>query len=281
LAALLMGAVGAACGPSEAELDARARQIAEDILATQTAAVPTITPTFTPPPPTITPSPTITPTPTPSCLIPPDGLVSWWSGEGDTADIVGGNDGSVAGGAAFDAGMVGQAFSLGGAPLSLSAQPPLAEGFTIEFWVNFEEGPFFQNFQSLFNNNKVFIRKEGSRDGNKFNIFVTLTDGSVEPRAHSTTATRPGTWTHIAGTWSKTALRLYVNGQTVGVSLRPGVLTGSAVRAQFGMGEQSSSSQHPFLGRLDELSIYERALSTQEIQAIFEAGEAGKCQPDI
>lgn len=33
-------------------------------------------------------------------------------------------------------------------------------------------------------------------------------------------------------------------------------------------------------GELDEVSIYNRALSPQEIAAIFAAGQAGKCKPN-
>jgi Tol biopolymer transport system component len=50
----------AACGPSQAELDAQATQIAAAVVATQTAQAPTSTPA-----PTATPAPTSTPTPPP------------------------------------------------------------------------------------------------------------------------------------------------------------------------------------------------------------------------
>jgi len=50
----------------------------------------------------------------PTCVAPPSGLVSWWPGEGDAADAVGGNGGQLQGGAGFGAGKVGQAFSFTG-----------------------------------------------------------------------------------------------------------------------------------------------------------------------
>jgi hypothetical protein len=62
IASLLLGStIVTACGPSQAELDAQATEIAADIFGTQTAAAPT--PTFTP---TSTPRPTSTPVPTPT-----------------------------------------------------------------------------------------------------------------------------------------------------------------------------------------------------------------------
>lgn len=64
---LVAGLLLVACGPSQAERDSRATQVAAVIFATQTAQAPTVTPTPTPsntPTPTSTPTPTITPTPT-------------------------------------------------------------------------------------------------------------------------------------------------------------------------------------------------------------------------
>src|ERR1041385_5294121 len=45
------------------------------------------------------------------CLPPPNGLVSWWPGDGNANDIVSGNNGALQNGATFTAG-VGQAFLL-------------------------------------------------------------------------------------------------------------------------------------------------------------------------
>jgi len=58
-----------ACGPSQAEMEAHATQVAAAIFATQTAEAPTPTPTLMPtntPKPTPTPTPTPIPTPTPT-----------------------------------------------------------------------------------------------------------------------------------------------------------------------------------------------------------------------
>ena len=52
---------------------------------------------------------------------PPLNLVSWWPGDGDAADIQGGNNGTLQGGAAFAPGMVDQAFSLDGVDDFVSA----------------------------------------------------------------------------------------------------------------------------------------------------------------
>jgi hypothetical protein len=64
---LLISVILVACGPSQAERDAQATEIAANIFATQTAEAPAPTPTPLPPTPTPTPLP---PTPTPTPLPP-------------------------------------------------------------------------------------------------------------------------------------------------------------------------------------------------------------------
>lgn len=73
LGLMIAGLYLAGCGPSQAELDAEATQVAANLAATQTAEAPPPTPTPVPPtdtptpvPPTDTPTPTNTPTPTPT-----------------------------------------------------------------------------------------------------------------------------------------------------------------------------------------------------------------------
>ena len=107
---LLTSAILVACGPSQAELDAQATEVAANIFATQTAEAPTPTftptstptPTFTPtqtPTPTKTPTPTFTPTSTPTPTFTPTptatplprrldngeyiNRVDWFHGEGE------------------------------------------------------------------------------------------------------------------------------------------------------------------------------------------------------
>lgn len=85
---LLLAAAGsAACGPSQAELDAQATEVAQIIFATQTAEAPTATPTSTATPePTATPIPTETPRPLSDAILTLDDLPEGFE-EGDPADF--------------------------------------------------------------------------------------------------------------------------------------------------------------------------------------------------
>src|SRR2546427_4543298 len=74
-----------------------------------------------------------------NCVAPPPGLVSWWPGNGDANDVVGGNNGTLQGGVTFVPGKVGQAFSFDGVNDYVSFGNTAGNfgtsDFTIEFWI--------------------------------------------------------------------------------------------------------------------------------------------------
>ncbi|HVM47905.1 MAG TPA: protease pro-enzyme activation domain-containing protein, partial [Candidatus Acidoferrum sp.] len=78
----------------------------------------------------------------PVCSPPAPGLVSWWQGEGNASDWNGTNNGVLEGPVGFASGRVGQAFDLNGTdadvrvPASASLNLALADGITIEAWIN-------------------------------------------------------------------------------------------------------------------------------------------------
>ena len=70
-------------------------------------------------------------------------------------------------------------------------------------------------------------------------------------------------WTHVAGTYNGSTLRLYVNGTQVASQARTGnfQVTGTPLR----IGGNTYGGEF-FPGRIDEVRIYNRALSAAEIQ---------------
>ena len=83
-------------------------------------------------------------------------------------------------------------------------------------------------------------------------------------------------WHHIAVTKNGTNVVFYIdgNGYTSAPYNDTFVFSGEAA-----IGGYSSDGAYyeSFYGSIDELSIYNRALSASEIQAIYNAGSAGKC----
>ncbi|MHA2305131.1 MAG: LamG domain-containing protein, partial [Candidatus Hodarchaeales archaeon] len=76
-------------------------------------------------------------------------------------------------------------------------------------------------------------------------------------------------WYHVAGTYDGSIMRLYLNGELVGSHEVSGI--------SWGWNQVDLSHAGEALdGLLDEVAIYNRTLSAEEINAIYEAGSSGK-----
>jgi hypothetical protein len=71
-------------------------------------------------------------------------------------------------------------------------------------------------------------------------------------------------WTHLAATYDGAALRLYVNGALASTRAMTGPITASASPLRIG---GNTIWGEFFNGVIDELRIYNRALTAQEIQS--------------
>ena len=73
------------------------------------------------------------------------------------------------------------------------------------------------------------------------------------------------TWTHLATSYDGTTMRLYVNGTQVATRAQTGALATSDGPLRFGGNTVWAASSSP--GRLDELRVYNRALTAAEVAA--------------
>ena len=96
-----------------------------------------------------------------------------------------------------------------------------------------------------------------------------MSDGSVEPRASSGYAMPLNTWTFGCGTWNGTTLSVYVNGVLAGTSSRSGALTSATVQAQIGAGESTAPSHNYFDGSIEDVMIFNSALSQGQIDTLY------------
>jgi hypothetical protein len=228
-----------------------------------------------------------------TCFPAPGGIVGWWPGEGDATDFASTNNGSLQGGALANApGVVGSAFSFDGnsafvqIPDSPALKPP---ALTVEGWVNFSSldttgsggSPagdqyivFKQNSRANnFEGYALMKTRPGSTD--VFAFLVTSSSGTTA-QVNSLTNISTGIWYHVAAVRDSNSLQIYVNGflqaqASVGFPQDYG-----SEPLFFGTTGQSSWD-HKFAGLLDEATLYNRALSSNEIASIYAAGAAGKC----
>ncbi|WP_216593899.1 PxKF domain-containing protein [Thioflavicoccus mobilis] len=214
-------------------------------------------------------------------LTQPPGLVSWWRANGDATDDHDGNDGTLENGATFGAGQYGQAFSLDGVDdyVNVPDAPnlDLTTNFTIDAWV-------YPNSNTV---GRV-VGKGRTSVGTGYalgtdssgNAQVSLHDGSVGCSAADIQPLAVGQWSHIAGTFAGTELKIYVNGtlqatetcsfSSIGPSTEP-----------LNIGREAAGIGRYFDGSVDEVHVYDRALTAAEVHAIYTYTQAVLMQVDL
>ncbi len=214
------------------------------------------------------------------CFPPPSGMTSWWGGDNNALDRVGTNNGTLENGAAYAAGKINQAFSLDGGddyvniPHDASLSIPLTSPMSFDLWVYRTSASGTQHIFSKrnecdwFNYQLAFVEGTGLYFG--WNAFqINSTGGAADLPLN--------TWTHIAGTSDGTTLKLFINGQLAASGA--GTL-GPENDDPLKLGAAGTCGTALFSGLLDEMMIYHRALSADEIAALYNAGSAGTCDID-
>ena len=229
-------------------------------------------------------------TPFPSSCDPvPSGLVSWWQAEGNANDSAGTNNGTLIGGVTYTNGEVGRAFSLDGTsgsvfvPASSSLNVGLSNGFTIEGWINPATTATLQpvvEWNTGGNSGVHFWISADNYGGLKVGSLyanVVDTSGGYHSFSSGSGIIVSNQFQHVALTYDKTSGvgRLYLNGLVV-TQQNLGIFTPRTSYNLY-LGNRPGTAYF-WSGLLDEISVYSRALSSNEIAAIYNAGSAGKCQ---
>ncbi len=234
----------------------------------------------------------VAPTVAQTCVAPLPGLIGWWDGDdvsGTTAfDLANGNDGTLTNGATTASGKVGSAFSFDGiddvVKLAQTYKFSRGDDFTLDLWVS--------QHQLATDNSLVIDTRAGTRFGYD---LVIRPDGTVVfggrcdnsdnnwfSRSSPNKISPDDQWHHIAAVidWTNDENRLYIDGnlEDIGDLTTCDGLTGSD---KFLIGAIGGPfPDFIFNGRIDEVELFDRAVSETEIQAIFNADSAGICKSD-
>src|SRR5206468_2316498 len=87
--------------------------------------------------------------------------------------------------------------------------------------------------------------------------------GGATRALNGTAAVPTGVWTHLAASYDGTTLRLYVNGAQVSQSAVSGSIAASSSPLRIG---GNAIWGEYFTGLIDEVRVYNRALSAAELQ---------------
>src|ERR1044071_4731443 len=211
-----------------------------------------------------------------NCTDAPSGLVSWWKAESNALDAAGSNNGTLIGNTTYGAGRVGQAFVFDGSGDAVSVGNPAnlqLQDFTIEAWV--KRGSSSVASLTPWQSGGVFDYAWGGYgfglwdDGRPF-----LTKVGYDNISPTFAITDTNTFHHVAVTKTGSTVVFYLDGvaQTVGPYNSVFEFNGPAA-----IGARGGDYDSSFLGSIDELSIYNHALSPAEIQGVHNAGASGKC----
>jgi predicted outer membrane repeat protein len=231
--------------------------------------------------PSLTPTPTKTPTLRPGSICDggqTPGMVSYWKADGDAADSCDGNDGTLVGDTTIAPGQVGQSFHFGGSgyvevPHSDNLNFPSA--FTLEAWVKIDDLSVGQRI--IAKSQSIYGAEPGdftSEDNASFSFFYSASYGlrfelRGTPYGCATNGIKPaaGQWTHVAASLSPDEMmRIFVNGSEVGAhgwtcTATPFKLSTAPIRIGAGL-----------KGNVDEVAVYNRALSVEEISQHYMNG---------
>jgi hypothetical protein len=223
-----------------------------------------------------------------ACVVPPSGLISWWSGNGNANDALGANNGSLQGLTTFQLGLVGQAFSLNGStdyiyiPDSPSLRPTQ---FTLAGWI---KGTAFSGGGW----NTIIARgTTGSGGlgccGESYGLFIyqgkpqfTSYSTNGGDTLNATNVVTPGVWHFVAATFDGNFKRIYYDGVLVATNVQTNAILYDTNATPTTIGDDwnnNSPGGNKFNGLLDEIDLYNRALSDSEILSLYNAGSDGKC----
>ena len=109
-------------------------------------------------------------------------------------------------------------------------------------------------------NNVYLLRADKGTSGVKFNFF-TYNGTSWELGAYSGPQFAFGVWHHVVGTYDRQHVKIYVNGKLKGSNAKTGAMPLNENNTVVGFWNNDF-----FPGLIDEVRIYNRALSLEEVK---------------
>ena len=175
-----------------------------------------------------------------------------------------GNNGTISGATWTTSGKYGNALSFNRTnalvTINNAATLQLTTGMTLEAWAY--PTKVYSAWQDVIYKGNDNYYLEGTSNPSGFPAM-----GGTLPNApplYGTGVLALNTWAHLAATYDGATMRLYVNGVQVASRAQTGTIVTSTDPLQ--IGGDSIYGQY-FTGRIDEVRIYNRALSAAQIQS--------------
>jgi len=200
-----------------------------------------------------------------------NGLVGFWKLDSASTlrDISGNGNTATVYGATITQGRIDKALQFDGVDdyvdAGNGASLNITDAITISAWVKWLS-PAIKEIITKMDSANVNANAYEFYQGNNGVVFRIWKDGVVSSLSSATTITT-NTWAQIVVTWDGTTKKIFINGvqdpNTQAVSAPIDSTTGKVVIGAY------ATAVYPFNGFIDEVRIYNRALSAAEIMSIF------------
>ena len=220
------------------------------------------------------------------CIPPPSGLADWWPGDGYASDIKGSHNGIVQGGLTFSPGFDGDAFTFNGsdAIATFGQAGNFGTGdFTVVFWLRTTatRGEAVIEKRPGCGNGHFWGIRKGSGISGDFQVGAETDDGLGDyVEIINKSPINDGAFHLIGLARQGTSTLLYVDGMppVVGTTSRVADVGNSASLTVGDSVCDGVDGTNHLTGQLDEIQIFDRALSAAEIKSVYDAGGAGQCK---
>ncbi len=146
----------------------------------------------------------------------------------------------------------------------------LTSAATVEAWIYANTIPSASDYDEVIDNRRsaddMGVQLELNGDNQKFKFIVDV--GASTALATSDNTFSAGRWYHIIGTWDGTTVKIYVDGV---LQATTGSISGTITHTDKALMIGSTSAAWWFNGTIDNVKIYKRALSADEVAAEYRA----------
>jgi hypothetical protein len=214
-------------------------------------------------------------------------LVLHLTANGNADDTSGFGNNGVFTGAQYAPGVSGQSFRFNGQEtfITVPNSTSLQSGHvTVAYWVNYDVPQ-----------NPVLVTRRGNSDTSTWGWQTGLTsfapgatnptqeiqwcwDSSCEYSPSTPSADMVDTWNHVAVTYDDTTVRMYLNG--VEIKEFPASSSFELATADLIVGRAFTANGYSLIGCMDDVRVYNYAISSTDAEDLAAGGATGLCQPD-
>lgn len=217
--------------------------------------------------------------------------IAHWPGDGNARDTVSKNHGIIVGNVRFLKGLFSKAFSFDGnhSFVAVPSSPalPLQDKLTIEFWMKASPDNAMNSFQGLVASDFFGVEISNGYGGTMGVNFYTSSDAGASWNGISNAngggaVVSAGSWHHIGGVYDGTKTQLYIDGQPWGNPTPcSGNISAMLPGSYLSIGGEDGRTfcgctDRYFKGLIDEVKIFNRAVSDLEIESEFNQGQFRK-----